>query len=210
MAELTDAQIDRFEEKGRLEFGVGCPTKVTRWSPDVYSDIITMPEDCFQVLEILWKGWPLEDLKQHKAQNWRAYGSFGVPTHFEYVDIDYKAIRLFPTPTAPLPSGDEDTGVLSCCIISYQVYNGTANPLPAYFERRYLKLAVMEQAYAAEGKFQNLKSANYFKKRRRERMELYTRLVQKLHNQPRQLVINSGISAERGFYDRRRDYVLGP
>lgn len=192
MAEFSDATIDHFEALGRRKISSNMNLRVVRYSPTITSDIITLPADCIDIISVTWKGLPLGIYlsRDYMQQGLPFYNATSVPLSYVFDKlVAIKTIKLYPYPNQLLASGNVDSQIPFCCVITYRALCTDVNPAPAWMERRILKYFIASSCYLIEGRTQNLKVATFFQKRFNEVLDHFQKVLIKLYLYPRSLVV---------------------
>ena len=184
----TDAQLSTWETDalGQIATDVNCIWACEALPVTKGVSVITLPAYVRTITRITWRGWTLD------AANWEELSimlapatvfvapgstanfesSQGRPLYYALHPTNPWDIRLFPCPSESFtPSQISDpyspTVNQPGCVVSYwREPDGTgtlpAISLPSYIARRTVKSWVLWHAFAAEGKGQDLKAANYY------------------------------------------------
>ncbi len=115
------------------------------------------------------------------------YATFGGtqsrPEFWAFSGYDERTIQLFPTPNETLPSTASarlwDTEIPNRCIIEYRTLPGAPDDLRPVWRliRMLIRDYVLSQAFAIEGKGQQLAEARYYSDRFAQRLQLYMSLM---------------------------------
>lgn len=108
--------------------------------------------------------------------------SRGAPYYWGRWPSDYRAVRLYPTPSETLSVDETNingSNIINMCIVSGYCIPDPTNPefqIPRWIARRLKKYYVLSRAFAAEGKGQNLTAAMRFKKKYEMELELFKKI----------------------------------
>jgi hypothetical protein len=120
----------------------------------------------------------------------------GKPYNYIFDNLGQMVIKLFPTPneniTAATSSLYDPATILDQCIVEfYAAPDGLSYFLPTCMRRRLLKAFVLKQAYAGEGKGQNIKASKYWAAKWDYMKDAYTDKVFDIITAPRKLLASN-------------------
>lgn len=210
MSVFSSEQINRYTLAAEQDFSNAFKCIIDRVTLEIVSgtSLYVLPDNVIDIRRITYKGKKLDPIS-HRDLRERLDGSSasGTPSDYIYNNVGQMTVKLFPTPAETLTGSQVDlfnpTIILTECIVEfYTTADGLGYKLPDYIRRRLLKPYVLSQLFLAEGKGQNIKASQYWKKKYSYLKEIYGLQLYDQINTPRRLMANSG--------GMRRHYLARP
>ena len=143
--------------------------------------VYTLPSYVTRIVRITWKGKKLHPLTFPEfcglspasaivSSTVGVTSTKSTPLYYVKHPTNYYDIRLYPTPGEDVAAGTDlwSTGISSSVIVScFRSQSASAAYLhvPVYIKRRIKKAYVLYQAFAKEGKGQDLQASQYYKQK---------------------------------------------
>lgn len=175
----SDSYLQRLANDAELD--IVLKRVVNVWARKSYATVantatITLASDVLDITAVTWKGKPLSPVSSIELeamdQNYRGSISSEPQFYTRQMDGGY-VLRLYPRPNENLSVDDADlytgAGIRRRFIVSYWCRPNTSSnyfELPDYIVRRLVKVGVLQEAFAAEGKGQNLQASEYYKSKK--------------------------------------------
>ncbi len=196
---LFDAAILlRYFNQGEDTFSDDRPFLVDRLSLTLVAGTATytLPDYVRSIKRVTYLGTMIDPLTR-RAQRDAFQGATQRSKPFWYIfnNIGLNKIQLFPVPAVNLAAGTTDlwgSDIPTSCIIEfYRITNNTTFVLPTWIRRQLLKQYVAWQCFMVDGPGNNLKLAQYFKKRWELRSKEFGGLLDELFYTPRKLCLTA-------------------
>lgn len=201
----SDSYLQRLANDAELD--IVLKRIINVWARKSYATVaetatITLASDVLDITAVTWKGKPLSPLStielEAMDQNYRASIHSEPQFYTRQMDGGY-VLRLYPCPNESLSIDDTDlytgAGIRRRLIVSYWRRPDNASnyfELPDYIARRLIKVGVLQEAFAAEGKGQNLQAAEYYKNKKDVMYSLVQKIAQKRQRAKKRQIGPSG------------------
>lgn len=171
----TDEYLSQLLEDGERDVVSRISPIFTRFSITVTAGVrgATLPVSTMGILQVTWKGkriYPLyQDEMIDKSAIYRT--EQGEPRNYLISNEGLLNLKFFPVPNESIASDDSaiyGSGIRDRVIVMAYRWPNTQQAtydLPTYIARRTVKAYVLWRAFQREGKGQNLKAAQYYKRK---------------------------------------------
>jgi hypothetical protein len=141
----------------------------------------TLPAYTIGLIAVTWKGKYLTPVRRidHEYEDAKFRDTSGEPTCYSRYADGEDVIRFYPVPDETI--GADDTNIYGTDIENRVIVSLFRSPdtslsnfhIPAYIGRRVIKAYVLSRAFKIEGNGQNLRAAEYWRKKYRDLLEEY-------------------------------------
>lgn len=173
---FSDDFLNYLLANGERELSISIPSIFYRESIAVTqgTSVYTLPTGIIRILRVTWKGekvfsWEHADSRPGTWMKPQNLANQGKPKFYLSYEYGYTQIKFHPVPNETIAA--DDTKLDSApedivTIVGYKVADPSSTyRIPEYIRRRTNKYYAMHRAYAREGKTQDIKAADYFKKK---------------------------------------------
>ena len=173
---FTDSYLNTLLEDAEVALSESIPCIFDRFSLSVTAGtaVYTLPDTCFRLIEITWKGDALDPMEwaDFQGSNWikpQSLSQQGLPKNYLRVGNGWNKVMFHPTPDETIAASDVNLEliatikarvIISCYRLA--VPSGSTYRMPDFFIRHATKYYAMSKAYLKEGPGQNLIAAEYF------------------------------------------------
>lgn len=179
---FSESYLNRLVDQAEVNFSTDLRILRSRTSLSIVAgtSVYNLPAGTIGIEQVTWLGERILNYEQADSRESASFrppsvsGAVSATRPYRYLTVGngLQVIQFYPVPATAISANDNicntltgvQTLVILQCIRIAQV-NGSEIRMPAYLLRYLMKYWAMSEAYAKDGKSQNLTAAKYFKSR---------------------------------------------